>query len=87
VPSNLKFFLFEYKNSKFIECNQDLRDEIFKIKGKNYSYLNATKENNAISVLEYIAKSLESLYKNYWISSGTLLGIIDKYLNINLNLI
>ncbi len=66
-------FYYDYKHSKFIECNSALQKQNSKI--LNGTYIQNLKLNEKIKpCLAYIAEYFESLHKNYWLSSGTLLG-------------
>ncbi len=74
IHSNLKHFLYEYENSKFLECNRTMLKENQKKLGPSYA-IDEKKKNRIASDIEYVANSLESFYKKYWLDSGTLLGI------------
>ncbi len=74
VHSNLRHFLYEYENSKFLECNRTTQNQNKKRLGPTYE-INEHKKRNYTDVIEYVANSLESYYKNYWLESGTLLGL------------
>lgn len=64
IPSNINTFLFDFQNSKFIECNTTLT-KITQDKIKNKKF---------VKVLKYVTSKLENMNKRYWLSSGTLLG-------------
>jgi fukutin len=70
VPSNIDKFIFDYKNSKFLECNQLLVKQNY-----NHKYVQNETINKIISpVIEHITQTLEGLEKHYWLAGGTLLG-------------
>ena len=73
VPSDIKQFLFDYKHSKFIECNKEYAKESVKKMGNNYTAgeLQILKAQNG---LVYVKSILEGFKKNYWLAAGTLLG-------------
>ena len=73
MPSNVEKFLFDYKHSRFIECDRTLAKEASKIMGSAYV---ATKKNliNAKVSLVYITSVLEDSKTNYWLAAGSLLG-------------
>jgi hypothetical protein len=71
VPSNIKFFLFEYDHSKFLECNKALSKNISIDKGYK---IDVKRDAIIAKGLVYLASYLESIYKHYWLASGTLLG-------------
>ena len=73
MHSNLKHFLYEYENSKFLECNRTILKENQKKLGPTYA-IDENKKNRISGVIEYVADSLEKFFKNYWLDSGTLLG-------------
>jgi hypothetical protein len=73
LPSNIKQFLYNYENSKFIECNQDLV-QINKFRKEKYEQ-NMTKNEVMMSSLKYVTRFLEDNQKHYWLFGGTLLGI------------
>ena len=69
VPDNLKKFLFDYEQSRFIECNRTLANNNVKLMGANYTQ--NSKRNKMISgVITHISDSLESFYKHYWLAGG-----------------
>lgn len=73
MPSDLKRFLFDYQNSKFLECNTYLAKKNIEKIGKKYAQ--NEKKNKMISpVIEHLSNSLEGFYKHYWLAGGTLLG-------------
>ncbi len=89
VPDNLDKFFYDYKNSKFIECNRTAVE--INLKESNNSYIQNTTVNERVKPrLEYISSVFESVYKQYWLGSGTLLGwyrdcgIIPHTLDIDL---
>jgi hypothetical protein len=46
--------------------------------GPTYA-IDENKKNRIAGDIDYVANSLESLYKNYWLDSGTLLGKFRNY--------
>ena len=71
VPTNVEKFLFDYKHSAFVECNEELAK-----KNQNLKYIQNKRKNKQIQTeLKYISDSLEALQKEYWLAAGTLLGI------------
>jgi hypothetical protein len=83
MPSNVEKFLFDYKHSRFIECDRALAKEASKRMGSAYV---ATKKNlmNAKISLAYITSVLEDSKTNYWLAAGSLLGNIIFYLDFDL---
>lgn len=74
MPSDLNRFLFDYENSKFIECNSEAVQE--NLKASKYSYVQNETYNNMIKPrLRYMADVFESAYKHYLLTGLTLLGI------------
>ena len=73
APVELSQFLFDYKHSKFIECNRDYAKESVGIMGLN-NKAEAMQNVKAKHGLVYIKSVLESHKKNYWLAAGTLLG-------------
>lgn len=74
VPGNLDRFFYDYSHSKFIECNRQMALQNFE--RLNGTYHQNSKRNTIIKPCFYhIANELEMMYKNYWLSAGTLLGI------------
>jgi len=70
VPSDFKKFTFDYNNSKFIEC-----DEQLVYRNQRYSYMQNQELNlNVSKDLSYLSQILVSRYKHFWLSGGTLLG-------------
>ena len=70
IPSDLKSFLYNYQNSKFIECDRNLVK-----RNKNSFYeQNVTKNERMMSSFRYFTNYLESIHMNYWLFGGTLLG-------------
>ena len=70
VPSPIKQFLFDYNHSNFLECNSELsKMNAEKIK------MNMEKLNKVSMKFKYLTKTLESMYKRYFLIAGTLLGI------------
>ena len=73
VPSNIKNFLFDYNVSKFLECNRTLADANLRKMGDKYKP-NIERNNMLLPVMSHMSKTLEGLYKHYWLAGGTLLG-------------
>lgn len=70
IPKNIQKFLYDYEHSKFIECNRTLADSLQQTYAQNVD-----KSVKIVQSLKYLTLKLEEMYKNYWITSGTLLGI------------
>ena len=77
MPSNFERFFYDYDHSQFIECNSEMVKQ-------NLEYTNGTYRQNIFKnekvkpCFAYLINQLESMYKRYWFSSGSLLG---KYLS------
>ena len=69
IPSPIKQFLFDYKHSLFIECNSELS----KINSESMKK-NIKKLARVAMKLNYLTNSIESMYKSYSLSGGTVLG-------------
>ena len=64
--------MYDYKHSTFIECNEDLA------KKTNLNFTQDREKNKYVSeAMVHVSGILENLYKDYWLTDGTLLG---KYL-------
>lgn len=73
IPDDIKRFSFDYKYSKFIECNKTAVERNLKL--SKYAYIqNQTINERFKPRLKYISSVFESLYKEYWLACGTLLG-------------
>ena len=72
-PLNLKKFLFDYKYSKFIECNRTLAELTLKQMGESYKQ-NYTRNKKIMDGIRYLSQSIELLNKPYFLFGGTLLG-------------
>jgi hypothetical protein len=70
IPSDLGQFEFDYRHSKFIECNCTLARERITPTYKQ----NLEKSSQALDVLNFATDYLESIQKQYVLFSGTLLG-------------
>ncbi|RNA08703.1 fukutin isoform X4, partial [Brachionus plicatilis] len=68
VPLDTDHFLYQYKHSKFIECNQQLAESTYKIQKQN-----AAKNTFFVSRFSYVKDIMESNKKIYWLMAGTLL--------------
>lgn len=74
VPFDLGKFLFDYKHSRFIECNRVYAKE--SIQKMNGIYVADDKKiKSAQYGLSYVKSVLEGFKRNYWLAAGTLLGI------------
>lgn len=71
MPGKLKQFKFDYDKSKFIECNRQLA---MGNKRKDKYMQNMDKSSRIIPRMVYVTRYLESIYTNYWLAAGTLLG-------------
>ncbi len=74
IPDNIDRFVYDYEHSKFIECNSKLANENYELSNGAYSQ-NTEKVKKLMPCLIYLADELENMYKHYWMSSGTLLGL------------
>ena len=82
IPENIERFLFDYGHSKFVECNNALAKTNSRV---NKTYVqNVTKNELLIPCMSNLALTLESMYKHYWLSSGTLLGMSNNDLLIKI---
>lgn len=77
IPKNIDRFLFDYKNSEFLECSlvkplQNYLDDT----GTKYKY-NKTKEISISQKLVYVNSVLESFLKDYSISGAILNGWLN----------
>ncbi len=82
VPVDLIKFLFDYKHSKFVECNREYaKDSLNRMKG-DYS---ADEQQIKIARhgIVYVTSIIESFQKNYWLAAGTLLGNLSKIFILN----
>ena len=73
IPINLKEFLFKYNHSKFLECYQNLPNfdpQIIIYNGEQ----DLEKNKSLRPYIKFMKTYFESIYKNFWIVSGTLLG-------------
>ena len=73
VPENIKRYLYDYDHSKFIECDQELAKNISSL------YDGVLKQNDTMNkklmpCMVKLVQTLEGMYKNYWLTSGTILG-------------
>ena len=80
IPSDIDQFLFDYKHSKFIECNKEYAQETLKRVGNNYT-INQENNKKVKDGLKYLKSVLEGYKKTYWLAAGSLLG--NKSLNIS----
>lgn len=82
IPENLKQFFYEYNHSQFIECNFELAKHNFQqSNGTHYQHKKLYQER--APCLIHIKKKLESMYKSYWLTSGSLLGKINSFTLLN----
>ena len=71
IADNLQKMFYDYKHSKFLECNSNLALE----NSKKFNYSQDINKNNQIMpCFVYVTSQLENMYKEYWLHSGTLLG-------------
>jgi hypothetical protein len=79
IPENLDKFFYDYDHSIFLECNYELVKKNTQF--SNGTYQQDIKKNDRIKpCFLYIAQQLESMYKHYWLSSGTLLGKNNRFI-------
>ena len=74
IPENLKRFFYDYKHSKFIECNYEMAKKNLILSNGTYRQnrkLNLQKKPCFVNIV----RELEGMYVPYWLSSGSLLGI------------
>ena len=76
IPFKLDSFIFDYYNSKFIECNRSLAERTVKLFGLKYAQ-NQVKNEKTIKLLNYTISKLENLKKKWWLAAGSLLGTIN----------
>lgn len=70
IPSDIEMFLFEYAHSEFLECNQEMA-----LKLENEKFYQDKKKNIFFSTkMVHFKKTIDSFRKEYWLTSGTLLG-------------
>ena len=72
-PLSLKKFLFDYKYSKFYECNSLLADKTIRRLGEAYRQ-NSSRNEKIMDGIKYFSQTIQSLYKPYFLFGGTLLG-------------
>ncbi len=77
VPSNVSQFLYQYRFSKFVECNRTLLEENIRLFNGNYSQ-NLAFNDRMMPVLTRIKSKFEQNIMNYWPSGGTLIGMLYK---------
>ncbi len=70
-PRNVSHFLWLYKTSEFLQCNQELANEM---KNKYYLSQRSKQFDLTIPALRNIVYGLDKLEKHYWLAGGTLLG-------------
>ena len=78
--------MFDYKHSKFVECNREYaKDSLKRMKG-NY---NADKDQilKARHGIVYVTSIIESFQKNYWLAAGTLLGNVTLIFETKMKII
>ena len=76
IPENIQSYLYDYSHSKFIECNHELSKLNFKLSNGSYNQ-NLTRNKLIMPCMNQIVSIMESMHKSYWLSSGSLLGILD----------
>jgi hypothetical protein len=74
-PLNIKKFLFDYKYSKFHDCNRTLADFTLKKMGESYKQ-NYSRNVKIMRGIRHLSKTIEFLNKPYFLFGGTLLGIL-----------
>ena len=72
-PFNIKKFLFDYKYSKFYECNRTLAAELVDRFGVNYTQ-SSTRNEKIMDGIKHFSETMELLFKPYFLFGGTLLG-------------
>ncbi len=79
MPSNIKKFLYDYKYSKFLECNYKLAKKLKEKQGANYT---ENKERNVkiLTGLRKFNEVMNDLYIPYTLFGGTLLGYVVSIL-------
>ena len=75
-PRNVSHFLWLYQSSKFLSCNRLLADRMVK---QYQLHQNADQWNLTVEPMRYIAQSLDTLEKHYWLAGGTLLGRSNRF--------
>jgi hypothetical protein len=73
IPSDIEKFTFDYQHSEFLECNIEMAEKTQGPNGPNYAQ-DPNKNNEMVPALDFVAKSLESMSKLYWLHGSTLLG-------------
>ncbi len=73
VPANIKKFLFDYKHSRFLECNSTLANRDLIVDNVKYKQ-NLNKNLLVAPTLKYATDELSKRYMHYWLAGGTLLG-------------
>lgn len=73
IPSSIDQFLFDYKHSKFVECNKKYAQEALNQMGSGYT-INPETNLKIKEGLKYVKSVLENYKKPYWLAAGTLLG-------------
>jgi hypothetical protein len=86
IPENLDRFFYDYDHSKFLECNSELAQQNYQLSNGNYAQ-NTFRNERMMPCFVHAIQQLESMYKNYWLSSGSLLGknYLKFYHRINRN--
>ena len=75
APGDIRF-VYDYKRSKFLECNRTSAEEICKTYKHNSIEKSDSESEKKIKILKYATDYFDSIQKTYWIASGTLLGEI-----------
>jgi hypothetical protein len=68
-------FLFHYGRSRFLECNKTSAE--YNAKTVEKYQQDPIRNKRIMEGLLYITRKLESFKKTYWLTDGTLLGIIN----------
>lgn len=77
VPSNIKQFAYDYAQSTFKECNMKMAYKMSKSHKQD-----AVKNKNFFEKMKYVKEELEALNIQYWLSSGSLLGLNNYFFNL-----
>ena len=67
-------FIFDYKRSKFLECNKTLFETNLKRIGDSHKP-NVERDSKIIQTVLNIKSYFDDIMINYWISDGSMLGV------------
>jgi hypothetical protein len=73
IPNDFDEFMFDYKRSRFLECNQTSAQITRNRLGTNVTEHDERSKRIGES-LKYITSIFDSMKKTYWLASGSLLG-------------